>query len=73
MKNDSDTFDDELEALIARIFSKGNGNYKGKLPIIYFSCNKGCHISTRYLDKDERKERKQKGRRDDQDLEKNKD
>lgn len=45
---------------------RGKGKYKGKLPIICFSCNKVCHIAARYLDREEkheRKERKYKGRK----------
>ena len=66
MKSDSDSFDDELdelEALIAKWFGRGRGKYKGKLPIICFSCNKVGHIAARCPDredKDERKERKYK-------------
>ena len=67
----SDSFDDELdelEALIAKIFGRGRGKYKGKLPIIYFACNKVGHIVARCPvreDKDERNESKYKGSRDD--------
>lgn len=79
MKSDNDTFDDEfdeLEALIAKKIGRGRGKYKGNLPIIYFSCNKVGHITARCPDredKDERKESKYKGKRDDQDYKKNKD
>ena len=71
MKSDIDTSDyelDELEALIARRLPRGKGNYKGKLPIIFFSCNKVFHIIARSPnreDTDEKRERKYKGRRDD--------
>ena len=68
VKSDSDTSGDELEALIARIFGRGKWKYKGKLSIIYFSCNKVGHIATRCPkreDTNERKERKYKGRRND--------
>ena len=71
----SDDEIDELEALITKIFWRGRGKYKGKLPIHFFSCNKVGHIAVHCLDKedkDERKERKYKGRRDDQDYKKNK-
>ena len=27
-----------VEALLARKYSKGGGKYKGKIPLIYFSC-----------------------------------
>ena len=38
---------EQLEALLARRFHKGNGKFKGKLPIIYFNCNEVGHITTR--------------------------
>ena len=69
VKSDSDTFDyelDELEALMARRFSRGRGQYKRKLPIMYFSSNKFGHINARCPDgedKDERKERNYKSGR----------
>ena len=69
--NDSDSSSDdldELEALMTRRLSRGKGKYKGKLPIIYFSCNKVGHIIIRYPDredKDEGKESNYKGGRDD--------
>ena len=48
VKSDSDTFYnelDELEALIAKIFGRGRGKYKGKLPIIYFFVQQGLSYS----------------------------
>ena len=51
---------------MARIIRRGKGKYKGKLPIIYFLCNKVGHISARCPkreDKDEKREIKYKGRR----------
>lgn len=43
VKSDSDSSNDdidELEAQIAKIFGRGRGKYKGKLPIICFSCKR---------------------------------
>src|SRR5271154_3436090 len=59
--SDSDTTDDdleELEALMARRLSRGKGKFKGKLPIICFSCNKVGHIAARCPDKNEKDERR---------------
>lgn len=42
----------ELEALLAKIFPRGTGKYKGKLPLKYFSCNKIGHIVAKCLDGD---------------------
>lgn len=56
-----------LEALMTRRLPRGNGKYKGKLLVIYFSCNKDDHIVTRFLGRDEKDERKYsnfEGRRD---------
>lgn len=38
---------DEIEALLARIFPRGKGKYKGKLPLNFFSCNKIAHIASK--------------------------
>ena len=38
---------EQLEALIARIFHRGKGKFKGKLPIICFNCNEVGHIAAR--------------------------
>lgn len=71
VNSDSNASDDELdklESLIKRRLSRGRGKYKGKLPLIYFSCNKVGHISARCSNrenKDEKRERKYKGRSDD--------
>ena len=54
MSSDSDTNEDDveqLEALLTRIFHKGKGKFKGKLPIICFNCNELSHIATRCLEK----------------------
>ena len=59
--------------MIARRLRRGNRKYKGKLPIIYFSCNKVGHIVARCLDKedkDERRDNKYKGKRDEIDKKK---
>ena len=36
-----------VEALLARKYSKGRGKYKGKVPVIYFSCKEVGHITAR--------------------------
>ena len=62
--------------LIARIFGRGKGKLKGKLTTIYFTCNKVGHIIARCPDredKDAKKERKHKGRRDENDYIRSKD
>ena len=48
--NDSNTDEEDvkqLEALLARRFHRGNGKFKGKLPIICFNCNEVGHIAAR--------------------------
>ena len=42
---------EKLQALLVRTFHKGKGKFKGKLPIICFSCNEFGHIATRCLEK----------------------
>ena len=57
MNSESDAFDDELdeiEALMARRLSRGKGKYKGKLLIIFFSCNNVRHIVARCLEKEDK-------------------
>ena len=54
-------FDDELnelKALLARRIPRGKDKYKGKIPLIDFTCNKVDHISTRCPNKDTEEERK---------------
>ena len=54
LSSDSDTNEEDveqIEALLARRFHKGKGNFKGKLPIICFNCNEIGHIVARYLEK----------------------
>ena len=57
MSSDSDTDEEDveqLEALLARRFHKGEGKFKGKLPIICFNCNEIGHIVARCLEKKNR-------------------
>lgn len=58
--NDSESDDDlvDLEVLLARRLSRGKGKYKGKLPIIYFTCNKIGHIVARSPNRDYKEEMK---------------
>ena len=57
---------EQLEALMARIFHRGKGKFKDKLPIICFNCNEIDHIATRCPQKKNYKEgRKYKNRRED--------
>ena len=54
VSSDSDTneeYIEQLEALLARIFYRGKGKFKGRLPIIYFNCNEVGHIATRCTQK----------------------
>ncbi len=55
-------FDDDLQALLARRIPRGKEKYNdklfNKLPIIYFTCKKVGHISTRYIDRDDKEEMK---------------
>jgi hypothetical protein len=51
VSNDSDIDEEDvehLEALLARIFHKGKGKFKGKLPIMCFNCNEVGHISIKF-------------------------
>ena len=36
-----------VEALLAKKYSKSRGKYKGKIPLIYFSCEEIDHIVAR--------------------------
>ena len=36
-----------VEAILARKYSKGRGKYKGKAPLIFFSCEEVGHIATK--------------------------
>lgn len=40
-----------VEALLANKYSKSRAKYKGKIPLIYFSCEEIGHIATRCLNK----------------------
>ena len=42
---------EQLEALLARIFHRGKGKFKSKLPIICFNCNEVGHIAARCPEK----------------------
>ena len=42
---------DQLEGLLARIFHRGKGKFKCKLPIICFNCNEVGHIAARCTQK----------------------
>lgn len=46
-----------VEALLARKYSRGKGKYKGKVPLIYFSCEEICHIVARCPDKQKKDEK----------------
>ena len=67
--NDNNTDEEDieqLEALLARRFHRGKGNFKGKLPIICFNCNEVGHIFVRCTQKKNYKEeRKYKNRKED--------
>ena len=54
VSSDSDTDEEDveqLEALLARRFHRGNGKFKGKLPIICFNWNEVGHIVSRCIQK----------------------
>ncbi|MDF3680824.1 hypothetical protein P3S38_27995, partial [Enterobacter hormaechei] len=36
-----------IEALLGRKYSRGRGKFKGKVPLIYFSCEEIGHIAAR--------------------------
>ena len=53
--------------MFARKYSRGRGKYKGKVPLIYFSCEEIGHIAARCLNKqskDEKKGHKYNGKKD---------
>lgn len=59
--NEEDTFDDDIEAieaLLARRFSKCKGKFKGKTPLICFSCEEVGHIAARCRNREEKEEKK---------------
>ena len=56
-----ESFDSDLEvieALLAKKYSRGRGKYKGKAPLIYFSCEEIGHIVARCLNKQRKDENK---------------
>ena len=66
---EEEEFDDDIEsieALLARRLPKGKGKYKGKIPLICFSCEVVCHVATRCPNKeikDDKKFNKFKGKK----------
>ena len=46
-EDSSDNDFESIEALLAKRYLKGNGKYRGKIPIIYFSCEEVGHIGAR--------------------------
>ena len=46
-KESSDSDLEVVEALLARKYSKGIEKYKGKIPLIFFSCKEVAHIVAR--------------------------
>ena len=69
VSSDSDTNEDDvedLEALIARIFHRGKGKYKVKLPVTCFNCSEVGHIAERCPKKKNNiSEDKYRGKKDD--------
>ena len=47
-----------VEALLARKYSRGRGKYKGKVPLIHFSCEEISHIVARFPNKESKDEKK---------------
>ena len=47
-----------IEAFLARKYSRGRGKYKGKVPLIYFSCEEIGHIAARCPNKESKGEKK---------------
>ena len=47
-----------VETLLAKKYSKSRGKYKGKIPLIYFSCEEIGHIATRCPKKERKDEKK---------------
>ena len=59
--DEDETSDSDLEvveALLARKYSKGRGKYKGKAPLIFFSCEEVCHIAARCPNRENKHEKK---------------
>ena len=56
-----------VKGLLAKKYSKDIGKYKGKIPLIYFSCEEIGHIAARCPSresKDEKKSHKYKGKKE---------
>ena len=49
-----------VEALLAKKYSRSKGRYKGKIPIILFSCEEVGHIATKFPNKEKMDEKKKK-------------
>ena len=47
-----------VEALLAKKYSRTRGKYKGKVPLIYFSCEEIGHIAARFPNKKNKDEKK---------------
>ena len=54
----SDSDLEVVEALLARKYSKVRGKYKGKVPLIYFSCEEVGQIDARCPNKEHKDEKK---------------
>ena len=46
--------------MLAKKYPKGKGNYKGKIPLISFSCEEVGRIATRYPNREGKEEKKNK-------------
>ena len=67
LEESSDSDLEVFEALLARKYSRGRGKYKGKVLLIFFSCEKIGHIAARWMTKefkDEKKSHKCNGKKD---------
>ena len=66
-KEISDSDLEVVEVFLAKKYSRRRGKYKGKIPLIYFSCEEVGHISATCPNKDskdEKKNHKYKGKKD---------
>ena len=57
-KESSDSDLEVVEALFARKYSRGRGKYKGKVSLIYFSCEEIGHIAARCPNKQSKDKKK---------------
>ena len=67
IEESSDSDRGVFEALLPKKYSKGRGKYKGKIPLIFFSCEEVGHIAARCPNrenKDEKKSHKHKGKKE---------